>query len=94
MAAPDREPHGAMKAVLSFDTLITPRIIVWLYALLLLSALAAGAAATLSVGASFPGFATGLVVAAGGAVAARVVCELLLVLFRINEHMQAVSKRL
>lgn len=94
MAAPEREPQGPMKVVLSFDTLITPRLIVWLYALLLLSALAAGAAAMLSVGASFPGFATGLVIVVGGAVAARVVCELLLVLFRINEHMQAVSKRL
>lgn len=93
MAAPDREPQG-MRMVLSFDTLITPRIIAWLYALLLISAVAAGGAAMLSVGATFPGFATGLVIVVVGAVAARVVCELLLVLFRINEHMQAVSKRL
>lgn len=93
MAGPEREGQG-MRAVLAFDTLITPRIITWLYALLLLTALGAGAAAMTSVGATFPGFATGLVIGAGGAVAARVLCELLLVLFRINEHMQAVSKRL
>ena len=93
MATSEREGPG-MRSMLSFDTLITPRIIAWLYALLLLAALAGGAAAMFSVGATFPGFATGLVIVAAGAVAARVLCELLLVLFRINEHMQAVSKRL
>ena len=31
---------------------------------------------------------------AGGALAARIGCELLIVLFKINEHMQTVSKRL
>lgn len=94
MATPEREGHGAIKTVLSFDTLITPRLIVWLYVLLLLGALAGGGAAMLSVGATFPGFATGLVIVVAGALAARVLCELLLVLFSINEHMQAVSKRL
>lgn len=93
MAAPEHEPRG-MRSVLSFETLITPRIIAWLYALLLLSAVVAGGAAMLSVGATFPGFATGLVIVVAGAVVARVVCELLLVLFQINEHMQAVAKRL
>jgi Domain of unknown function (DUF4282) len=78
-----------LRAMLSFDTLITPRIIAWLYALLLLAALAGGVATLLDIGASFPGFASALVIAA-----ARVLCELLLVLFKINEHMQAVSKRL
>lgn len=93
MAAPEREPEG-MKSVFGFDTLITPRLIAWLYGLLLLASLAGGVAAMLSVGTTFPGFATGLVIVAAGAVAARVLCELLLVLFRINEHMQAVAKRL
>ena len=93
MAAPERAPHG-MRTMLSFDRLITPKIIAWLYGLLLLAAVAGGVAAMLSVGATFPGVATGVVIVAAGAVAARVLCELLLVLFKINESMQAVSKRL
>lgn len=93
MAAPEGGGQH-VPALLSFDTLITPRIIVWLYAALLVGALAGGAAAVLSVGPNFPGFASALVIVAAGALAARVLCELLLVLFRINEHMQAVSKRL
>jgi hypothetical protein len=43
---------------------------------------------------SFASFATGLLVMAGGALAARIWCELLIVLFKINEHMQTVSRRL
>ncbi|MEO8079161.1 MAG: DUF4282 domain-containing protein [Caldimonas sp.] len=94
MAAPtDREAHG-LRALFSFDTLITPRLMSWLYALLLIASALGGVAAVLRVGPTFPGFASGLVVAGCGAVIARIACELLLVLFRINEHMQSVSRRL
>ena len=54
-----------------------------------------GIGAMLSFGrVSFASFSTGLLVMAGGALAARIWCELLIVLFKINEHMQTVSKRL
>lgn len=84
-----------MRSILFFESMITPRIITALYWALLAGAAAAGVATTLSLGAaSFPSLAAGLVVAAGGALAARVGCELLVVLFKINEHLQAVSDRL
>ena len=84
-----------MKSMLTFESMITPKIITFLYWLLLLGVAVGGVAAMLSFGRiSFASFATGLLVMAGGALAARIGCELLIVLFKINEHMQTVSKRL
>ena len=84
-----------MKSVLTFESMITPKIITFLYWLLLLGAMVGGIAAMLGSGRiTFATFATGLLVMAGGALAARIWCELLIVLFKINEHMQTVSKRL
>jgi hypothetical protein len=75
--------------------MITPKIITFLYWLLLLGVAVGGIGAMLSFGRiSFASFATGLLVMAGGALAARIWCELLIVLFKINEHMQTVSRRL
>ena len=84
-----------MKSVLTFESMITPKIITFLYWLLLLGVAVGGIGAMLSFGSvSFASFATGLLVMAGGALAARIWCELLIVLFKINEHMQTVSRRL
>ena len=82
-AAPDgpqSQPlEHPMRSVLTFESMITPKII----------------GAMLSVGRlSYTSFATGLLIIAGGALAARIWCELLIVLFKINEHMQTVSNRL
>ena len=84
-----------MKSVLTFESMITPKIITFLYWLLLLGVAVGGIGAMLSFGrVSFASFSTGLLVMAGGALAARIWCELLIVLFKINEHMQTVSRRL
>jgi hypothetical protein len=84
-----------MRSLLFFDAMITPRIITFVYWLLLAGALMAGAATMASIGAwTFAGAASGLVVAAAGSLAARVGCELLIVLFKINESMESVSNRL
>ena len=84
-----------MRSIFFFESMITPRIITFLYWLLLLVAILAGIATTLSLGPlAFPAVATGVVVAAGGALGARVGCELLIVLFKINESMETVSHRL
>ena len=84
-----------MRSVLTFESMITPKIITFLYWLLLLGVAVGGIGAMLSFGrVSFASFSTGLLVLAGGALAARIWCELLIVLFKINEHMQTVSKRL
>ena len=84
-----------MRSVLTFESMITPKIITFVYWLLLLGVAVGGVGAMLSFGrVSFASFSTGLLVMAGGALAARIWCELLIVLFKINEHMQTVSKRL
>jgi len=84
-----------MRSIFFFESMITPRIITFLYWLLLLATVAAGVATAVSLGPlAFPGIAAGLVVIAGGALGARVGCELLIVLFKINESMETVSHRL
>jgi hypothetical protein len=84
-----------MRSILFFESMITPKIITFLYWLMLVAAAAGGVATALSLGPfSFPGIAAGLVVMAGGALVARVCCELLIVLFKINESMESVSQRL
>jgi len=56
-----------MKSVLTFESMITPKIITFLYWLLLLGVAVGGVAAMLSFGRlSFASFATGLLVMAGG----------------------------
>jgi hypothetical protein len=84
-----------MRSILFFESMITPRIITAIYWLLLLAVVLASVATAASLGGTtFPAIAAGLVVAAGGGLAVRVGCELLIVLFKINENMQTVSRRL
>lgn len=81
-----------MKSLLYFDQMITPRIITLIYWLLLAAAFFAGIGAMFSTGQfSFGGFLGGLLVMAGGALGARVWCELLIVLFKINENIQKIA---
>jgi hypothetical protein len=83
-----------MKSLFFFDAMITPRIITFIYWLLLFVALVGGVGALFSFGRlSFSGFATGLAIIAGGALGARVWCELLMVLFKINEHTRKMAER-
>lgn len=42
---------------------------------------------------SFTSFATGLLIMVGGALAARIWCELLIVLFKINENTHTMAHR-
>lgn len=84
-----------MRSIFYFESMITPRIITALYWLLLLASIAGGVVIAFGLGPlALPGIATGLVVACGGALGARVGCELLIVLFKINESMETVSNRL
>jgi len=83
-----------MKSLFFFDAMVTPRIITFVYWLLLFSAAIGGIASMFTFGRlSFTGFATGLAIMAGGALAARIWCELLMVLFKINEHTQKLADR-
>ena len=76
------------KDLLFFDKMLTSQIILVVYWLLLLSAGLGGLA--LIIGGSFVG---GIASAVGGAVAARITCELLIVVFKMNEALQAIRNR-
>lgn len=75
-----------MKNVLFFDTMIMPKVIVLIYWLLLVVSLGAGLF-TLFQGAVI----YGVLVAVGGAVGARLYCELMIVLFKINDNLQRIA---
>ena len=77
-----------MKEYLFFDTMITPKIITFIYWLLLLLAVLGG------LGTMFSGnFFLGLVTIVGGIIGARIWCELLIVLFKMNEALQELKSK-
>lgn len=77
-----------MRDLLFFDTMVTPKFITILYWLFLLSAVLSG------VGIIFSGsLVTGLLAIVGGGLLARIWCELMVVLFKINENLQKIADR-
>lgn len=84
-----------MKDVLYFDSMLTPKIITLVYWLLLL--LAAGSGLLTIFGGHGPfrlsEILSGLGIAVGGAIAARIWCELLIVLFKIHENIKRVAEK-
>ena len=72
-----------MKDVLFFDTMITPKIITFIYWVLLFAAVVGGLWTMFNLS-----FFMGILYAVGGAFAARIWCELLIVLFKMNEALQ------
>ncbi len=84
-----------MKDIFNFDHMLTPKIITIIYWLLLLFALIAG------LGSMFGGpegftivkFLIGILITAGGAIGARIWCELLIVLFKMNEALQEIKDK-
>ncbi|PSV20886.1 hypothetical protein C0W44_10175 [Photobacterium leiognathi subsp. mandapamensis] len=79
-----------MKSVLSFNSMLTPKLVTGLYWLLLIVALVAGLGTMFGGygGFSIQKFFMGLLTMAGGAIAARIWCELMIVIFKINENLQ------
>lgn len=84
-----------MRDWLFFNKMVTPQIITAVYWLLLAIAVLSG------LGAMFGGFGgftlgkilTGLFIAVGGSLGARIWCELLIVLFKMNEALQDLRQR-
>ncbi|HUF10024.1 MAG TPA: DUF4282 domain-containing protein [Rhodothermales bacterium] len=68
---------------LFFDKMLTPKIITLVYWLMLIGAVIGGLT-TIFAGQ----FLYGIVILVGGAIAARIWCELLIVLFKMNEALQ------
>ncbi|MDJ0861809.1 MAG: DUF4282 domain-containing protein [Gammaproteobacteria bacterium] len=80
-----------MKDVFLLDRMLTPKLITFVYWLALLAALIFG------VGIMFraegaEAFSTGLLTIIAGSLGARISCELLIVLFRMNEALQDLRK--
>lgn len=84
-----------MKNIFFFDAMLTPKIITVVYWLLLLVAVAVGLNTMFGGygGLTFGKFTSGLAIVAGGAVGARIWCELLIVLFKMNEALQDMRRK-
>jgi hypothetical protein len=84
-----------MKQVLFFDSMLTPKIIIAVYWIGLVG-LFIGTIVFMFVGYegfTFEKFMTGLFVMVGGAVGLRIWCELLIVLFKMNEALQGMRNK-
>ncbi len=80
-----------MKDIFFFDSMLTPKIITFVYWLLLLASLVSG------FGAMFTeyggGVLAGMGIIIGGAIGSRIWCELLIVLFKIHENLQIIANK-
>ena len=84
-----------MKELLFFDKMVTPNIITIVFWLLLVVAVFSGLGAMFGQpgGMSFMSFITGIFMIVAGCVFARIWCELLIVLFRMNEALQEMRNK-
>lgn len=84
-----------MKDLFHFDSMLTPKIITFVYWLLLLFAVISGLAAMSGGygGVTFGGFLMGLGIIIGGGIGARIWCELLIVLFKIHENIKKIADK-
>ena len=82
-----------MKEFFLFNEMITPRIITFIYWLLLVVALFSGLSMMFGGmgGMTFGSFISGLLTIAGGALGARIWSELLIVLFKINDNLRRMA---
>lgn len=82
-----------MKDMWLFDTMITPKIITVIYWLLLVVAVLAGVGAMFTgyYGFTFATFMVGVMAIVGGAIGARIWCELLIVMFKIHENLKKLA---
>ncbi|AGQ92282.1 hypothetical protein M634_11065 [Vibrio parahaemolyticus O1:Kuk str. FDA_R31] len=83
-----------MKSVFTFESMLTPKLVTGLYWLLLLIAVVSGIATMFSGygGLTFQTFIMGLFTMVGGAIGARIWCELMIVIFKINENLQVLKE--
>jgi hypothetical protein len=77
-----------------FDAMLTPKFITFIYWLGLIGVVITGLGSIFMMGfryVTFGGFVRGLLITIGGAIAVRVWCELMIVLFKINENVQKIA---
>lgn len=84
-----------MKEILQFDTMLTPKLITFIYWLFLISSVIGGLFSMFSGfgGLSFGSFFMGIIYAIIGMIFARIWCELLIVLFKMNQALQILKDK-
>ena len=84
-----------MRDILFFDSMLTPKIITFVYWLFLLIAVVSGIGAMFGGydGFSFGKLLTGICIMVVGAIGARIWCELLIVLFKIHENIKKLADK-
>jgi len=80
-----------MKDIFFFDSMLTPKIITFVYWLLLLGSVISGVT-TMFVGYD-SNFIYGLFIIVSGCIGARIWCELLIVLFKIHSNLQKIANK-
>jgi len=84
----------SIRDVLFFDAMLTPKVVTVVYWLLLVTAVIAGLGSMFYMGFQYMSFGTfvrGLAITVGGAIGARIWCELVIVLFKLNENVQRIA---
>jgi uncharacterized protein DUF4282 len=84
----------SIRDVLFFDAMLTPKVVTLVYWLLLVAAVIAGLGSMFYMGfqyMTFGSFARGIAITVGGAIGARIWCELVIVLFKLNENVQRIA---
>lgn len=76
-----------IKDLLYFDKMVMPQVITIIYWLMLAGCVIGG------IGTMFVSFFAGLAVLVGGAIMARLYCELIIVLFKMNEALQEIRSK-
>ena len=83
-----------MRDILFFDKMITPKIITFIYWVMLVVVVVSGLGWMFAgQGGFFGRFFAGLFGVVGGAIAVRIWCELLIVLFKMNEALQEIRRK-
>lgn len=78
-----------IQSVFYFDTMLTPKVITFIYWFMLASTIISGLGVMFSSDSG--SFFTGLGIVIGGSIATRLWCELLIVLFKINDNLQKIA---
>ncbi|MDP2713174.1 DUF4282 domain-containing protein [Rheinheimera sp. YQF-2] len=79
-----------MRDVLFFDSMLTPKIITFVYWLLLFAVLVSGLGAMFT---AYGSFWSGLGILVFGSIGVRIWCELLIVLFKIHENLKKLAEK-
>ncbi|MDG4868046.1 DUF4282 domain-containing protein [Guyparkeria sp. 1SP6A2] len=82
-----------MKDLLFFDKMLTPNFITVIYWLLLVGVVIGGIGVMFGGGFSFGTFISGLLTIVFGAILVRIWCELMMVLFKMNEALQDIRHK-